>query len=485
MKFLTTLTQVSHAGYPFILFYFIACIGIVLIFSRPQTAFLFSVFCLAAKNFHAAVYTRTPFLGPYLNLNDLLLWIALLAMITKYMKEREKIWAPEILLAIFGVVIIGDFQSLFMYGAKYQVLQRIWSTAIFPLMFLVGANMVKHEKEARDFYKILFIGVVFASIQHLYYVYFQQNVILKYTGYSQIRTISYITSGGASLLIGSVFASRNLKLNNLHKAIYYIGLALIGSSVLLSFTRGLWITALIAIVILPFLIQKKDVLIISKKKLVITVLMGIVILLLIFPRLQLAKQVNKRISSFTETKALKHSYQGRKIGQENEINIWLNGSIIFGYGSVLPADFLKKGEFKGAYYHVAYSTYLSHYGLIGLIIYQILLPILTINVGRRYYLKYSKTIGGVVSLIGVACAFMYILGFMWSNCYLVATTQNYGLIYGVVWGLNRGDKMRRSVNLGPNPSLVRKKNTEHSNLSLYKKVFISLKRVNSNSKCTI
>jgi len=77
MEFLTTITQNTHVGYPLIFFYLVAVVGIILVIFRPYWAFLFSLFCLAARNFHAAVYTRTLFFGPYLNLNDLLEWIAI------------------------------------------------------------------------------------------------------------------------------------------------------------------------------------------------------------------------------------------------------------------------------------------------------------------------------------------------------------------------------------------------------------------------
>jgi hypothetical protein len=74
------------------------------------------LFCLSARNFHAAVYTRTEFLGPYLNLNDLLLWIAFFAMVTELFKKGKALWMPKILLAIFALLLIGDLQSLFKYG---------------------------------------------------------------------------------------------------------------------------------------------------------------------------------------------------------------------------------------------------------------------------------------------------------------------------------------------------------------------------------
>jgi len=140
MEFLKTQTQITHIGYPLIIFYLITFIGFILIIIRPYYAFLFSLFCLSAKNFHAAVFTRTPFFGPYLNLNDLLLWLSFFGMIFELLKRR-RIYIPKILLAIFGLLIIGDLQSLIKYGFIEEVFRRIWQTAIFPVLFLVSANI--------------------------------------------------------------------------------------------------------------------------------------------------------------------------------------------------------------------------------------------------------------------------------------------------------------------------------------------------------
>ncbi|HEC92923.1 MAG TPA: hypothetical protein ENI51_08045, partial [Candidatus Atribacteria bacterium] len=126
MKWLLFPPYLVHAGYPLLVFYLIALVGFVLIIVRPYWALLFAVFCLASRNFHAAVFTRTPLLGPYVNLNDLLQWIAIFAMLFELFNTRKRIWAPKILLALFGLIIIGDLQSLLKYGFAENVLRRIW-----------------------------------------------------------------------------------------------------------------------------------------------------------------------------------------------------------------------------------------------------------------------------------------------------------------------------------------------------------------------
>lgn len=445
--------QTLHTGYPLFIFYLVALIGGVLLIIRPYWAFLFVVFCLSARNFHAAVFTRTPFFGPFLNLNDLLLWIALFAVFLELFRRKKAVWAPPILLVIFGLIMIGNFQSLFMYGFHEHVLRRIWSAAIFPIMFLIAANIVYDTKRARSFYWALFVGVTIAAIQHILFIY--QQAGYGFIGIGGIRTISFMINGSAAILIGSIFASRHLKLGRLKTALYYAGLVFIGLSLVLNFTRGLWVVSAFALVSLPFLIGKWRLIPRASVKLVPLVGGAIIAILVIFPNLEVGNLIAERFHGFTYREGFAEAYRIRLEGARTEIDIWLNSSLILGVGSTLPLEFIdeRRGDEFGALRHVAFSTYLAHYGLLGLIIYLILLPILTLKVGKRYYLKHSQDYGGRIAIIGIACAIMHMAGFLTSTHLLGATTHAYGLLYGAVWGLYRGAiledrKTKNSSNFG-------------------------------------
>lgn len=429
MEFLTTPTQYSHIGYPLIFWYGCAIIGLILIFIRPWWAFLFSVFCLSARNFHAAVFTRTPFFGPYMNLNDLLIWISLLGIIFVVLK-KEKIYIPKILIAIFIILIIGNLQSLVNYGLIEEVLRRIWQPAIFPLTFLISANMVKDERKACLFYWTLYFGALTAVLQHMIFL---GNAL--YSG-TQMRTISYISSGGLFLLIGGIFESPFKKSDVFRNILYYTGLTLIGISYILSLTRGIYVAGLCTLIIINFFIIKKA----KIKKVFNVVILAILVIFLnkiFFPQLDIINIVRERFKSFVYPETFNKAYQSRLIGSQTEIDIWLDSPIILGVGNVLPYEIGYKGydPETGALYHVAYSTYLAHYGIIGLLIYAILLPYLTIKVAMKLYREHLFQYCKIIGLIGVAISLFSIFSLPWSYHFLGATSHIDGLIYGAVWGL--------------------------------------------------
>jgi len=437
-------SQHLHIGYPAFVFYLVAVIGFTLMFFRPFWAFLFSVFCLTARDYHAAVFTRPSLLGSYVNLNDLLLWIALIALFIEIIRKKKKMGIPPILLAIFVLIIIGNFQSIFKYGFSENVLRRIWSTAIFPIMFFIAANMIYNNKRAKKFYWALFFGATFAAITHMAFIYHRIALQGQITDPSTIRTISFSINCGAPILIGSIFVLLNLKLGRIKKTLYYISLILLGLSLLFSFTRGLWITFVISFIFLPFLIRKKVVFSRISIKIVAGVGVSILLVSLLFPKLESGEMMTKRVQSFVHQETFTESYRTRKEGAETELDTWLNGSLILGVGSCLPQEFMdERYDYTGALNHVAYSTYLAHYGLLGLSIYLILLNILTIRVGRNYYLKYPDEYGGGIAIIGMAAAIMNFSGFLIAASLLGATTQVVGLLYGAVWGLYHGDLRRQ------------------------------------------
>lgn len=441
MEYLKTAFQYTHIGYPSLFFYIIAIVGFLLCLIHPKKAFIFSIFCLTARNFHAAVFTRPTPLGPYLNLNDLLLWISLFSLIIETIKTKRRFWAPKILIAIFILVLIGDIQSIFNYGLIEETMRWIWFTAIFPIMFFIAVNMVNNEKGANNFYWALYLGSVIAAIQHMIFIYYRGQYHLM-SDPSEIRTISYLMSGGLFLVIASLF-DRSLKNFKRWKLIiFYMGLALVALSYILSFTRGTYVAMIILFIVLPLILKVKFNKIIYSTS--ILTLMALLIVNILFPKIELGDLIAKRFKSFIYPETFSIAYETRHLGAKTEFGLWLDSPIVIGHGATLPPDIVEISREDvyqtGALSHVGITTYLAHYGILGLLIYVIFLPILTIKIATRYYYVHSDDYGGKIALIAIACALADLIASLSSHHQLGATSHITGLIYGAIWGLYHAER---------------------------------------------
>jgi hypothetical protein len=432
-------------GYPIEVFYAAAVIGFILVLFSPRWAFYFCLFGLAIRHYHLAVFTRTPFLGEFVNLNDLFVWIGVGSMLRAAF-QGQKIWAPKILLAIIGILLLGSFQSLFQYGFDNLVLKSMWAAWIFPIMFVVSANMVKNTQDARYFYWTLFFGALGAALTHLFFIQANLEEIQTEVMFvlSDIRIISFIMSGGIYLVISAFFIDmRKIVQNKFLLAFWAIGLALISVSYILSYTRTVWIGAFMAGVAMSFLFYRECTKVFSRLRYTAILL---VILFLVFKitnaflvsNVNVTETVDQRADFMRYQDSFDAAYQSRESGMEKELKLWEGSTIIWGVGASYPLNLVGKSVAEvGALHHVGLSSYLAHFGLIGLITYGFFLPFLTIKVARRYYYQHMNDFGGAIAVTTIALSFYDLFTIMSSNHYLIPTGQIAGLIYGALWGLSR------------------------------------------------
>jgi hypothetical protein len=156
----------------------------------------------------------------------------------------------------------------------------------------------------------------------------------------------------------------------------------------------------------------------------------------------LQSSIDERVDFIRYEDAFDEAYQTRETGMETELELWQSGTFIWGVGASYPPSLLQSSrEETGALGHVAFSTYLAHFGLIGFLAYGVFLPLLTILVGRRYYFQHRDDMGGVIAVTAMALALFDFFTLLSSNHYLASSTHVQGLIYGSLWGLSRSLKV--------------------------------------------
>jgi hypothetical protein len=433
-------------SYPIVVFYIIAFLGLVLIFLRPRYAFFFSVFCFSIRNFQMAIFTRGPYLGEFLNLNDLLMWISLLAML-RIAWQGQRLWIPNIALTIISIIVLGGFQALIQYGFHYLVMRDIWASCVFPLMFIVGTNMIRNKVDARFLYWTIFWGSCGAALQHILSM---QSSLLSNElifGLAGFRNVEFMYSGGIFLVVAAIFIDMRKIMKNLPLFLFWsMGISLIGISYVLSFTRTIWAGAVLAGFSIFILLIKEHKQILSRlghalPLIVMAIIVFRLTISIFIPEAEVTTLIDERADFVRYEDSFEEAYESREAGMETELKLWLDGPIIWGIGTsyppVLHESVLESYEATGAIGHVAFSAYLVHYGLIGLITYAILLPFLAIRTGRRYYFLNKHDYGGVIALTSIALAFFDVFTLGSGHHYLIPKWHVQGIIYGALWGLSR------------------------------------------------
>jgi hypothetical protein len=428
--------QLTSVGYPPIVFYVSALIGIILILYRPYWAFSFSVFALSARNFHAAVHTRIGLFGPYVNLNDLLLWIALFAMLRELFLTKRKPWSPKLLSLIFLLIFVGANQSFIKYGFDPRVLRSVWHVLIFPILFLTAANLVTSERRATLFFGALLLGSVAAAFQHIVFFGVASSSTLS-GGAPFVRVISYLSNGGVYILTCLLLIEFKPAAIGLKTIFYYVAVIAISLSVILSLTRGLYIFIIVGLVAIPIILHKKFVLTKGFFKFGVAFLIGILVVFYLLPTVNIWKNFVGRIDTLVSKEQRQESYAARERGAQTEFGFWLNSSLILGIGVSLPPRLLSGPEEAdiGALYHVALSAYLAHFGIAGLLLYALWLPLATMKRARSLYYKVGSNHIKILSILAIVCALMDIVELGGSYHQLWATSHAAGLIYGMFWGV--------------------------------------------------
>jgi hypothetical protein len=439
--------EIQFHGYPVEIFYSAAIIGLVLVIFRPRWAFLFIVFCLAIRHYKLSVFTRTPFFGEFLNLNDLFLWIGFLAMVRTTFHD-QKIWIPNILLAIICINLLGDFQVLALYGFDHKVMQSCWGSWVFPILFATAVNMVRNENDARYFFWALFLGSLGAALQHMFFIQGRMSeltVIEATSAQGGIRTIAFMGSGGIFLLISALFLDIWKILKKFYLLIFWImSLPFIAMSYILSFTRTVWLGAALAVVAITVLLFRE------RRKMLTRFGYALVLITIMYvgfyaterfflSGFDVSQSIDQRADFIRYEDTFENAYQTRETGMDTELNLWQNGSIIWGVGSSYPPSLIESSlssiEETGALGHVAFSTYLAHFGLIGLFTYGLLLPFLTIKIAWKYHLRHKTNYSEVIAITGMALAFFDIFTLLSSNQYIAPNGHVQALIYGALWGV--------------------------------------------------
>jgi hypothetical protein len=421
------------SGYSPYLLLGVIIFGCLLILVRPYWCFLLAIFLFAALNLNLAINTRTQYLGPYFNLYDALFVIALLSIIRD--SESSPLIIPRPVEWILIVLILGVIQTLFYYQMNNMILRGLRWSVTFPLAFFLGANAVVTQDRAKPFLYAMIIGATLNAI--LSFIDYK-GLALLHPADPALRMAGAGNFLGVSLLVAAsqraFFPTNSLAV----KILWGVALIFLALTILFGQWRSVFLGVILSMICLPVILNRWK-----------SFIRGFMLVLIGMPLLLITLQVTlpsistshmlQRFALVTNYLSLSKGIPKDDATRWRQINRdleeWSQGNWLIGRGLGFNA-FLPDGfDPSIAWGHVGYTSYLSQFGLIGLIIFAIYLPLQILRAGREVY--FARRDGpttnlGLLTIVSVVL--VSVICFM-STSYLSLTMHSTGFLYGAVWSL--------------------------------------------------
>lgn len=410
----------------------VLCIGAFLLIVRPYWAFLFSVLVPVGLSIKTMVFSRFPGLGPYFNLYDASLLIAVAATTVEVLRGRTRWRLPGVSLAMMMVLIVGFINTTATFGFAYETLRALrWGLNV-PLLIILGASMVTSQERLRQLLAVAFAGAVGAELQHLVLVVLGNSADV---GTMQLRSTLFTLSRSESWLIAGplllsgrvwrpalqVFAGSVFLLANLSHQTRSIGIGIAGAMLV----YYLWFA--------PARYRYR--------KLRYVVAVFAVTFIVAIPQLSLSDLASNYADRFRQALTAgqdDRSAEARRLAFHIETRDWMAGNLLIGRG----LDYFHiygagvEGETQEAGFgHLGYITYLSQVGIFGFLVYALWFPLsvllrarkLMLNVGATDTTRYAAS-------LTIAAMLFSVISFVFSNHFL-ATHILIGVLAGAVHGL--------------------------------------------------
>jgi hypothetical protein len=409
--------------YPSFILYLILLIGIPLAIKRPFKAFIMIAFLFSAADAKAFTFTRTPFLGPYFNVNDACLLIGLTAMLSYISLRIKEIQFPNVTKWILVVLLIGFAQSWYVMGWTYETLRALRWAVNLPVYFIIAATMVDKEEKVKSLLIALFLGSIVSTFEHFAFIRYSIDTHGHYI--TSFRSIAFLNPGVFFVIASIIWIPKiktKIKIILIGASILFI------TSILLNQTRSIWLSTVATLPAALMLFRPKN----AHVKFItwpfILTTLSIAILLsaeLITPEVDLINMIIIRLQELTTEY---HTF-ARLLAFELEFNEWLKGTLIFGRGLFFFAQYTH--IYYIAWGHLGHVSTLSQLGIIGLVVYSFYLPLTIIKASRKLWIQASGE-SKYFGLFAGASIIWYWICFFMSNSFL-SQHMITGIIFGAVW----------------------------------------------------
>ena len=354
--------MLNYPIYPAFVIGCVFAIGLPLAMIRPYWAFMFAIILLTGGNSYSFIITRTAVLGPYLNLGDACLLVALAALLFEkfYKKERLRVPKPVFLLTL--ILFIAALQSFFTLGWTYDTVRACRWGLQMPIAFFLGANLVTSPARARKLIGTLLCGSIMAALLHMCEILMMLNSIeLSMQNYHLVRTIAY-TAGNMAFAFILTMVVWEMPHGLIKRILYTITAMLFLASMVMSQTRSIWAAAIGTVPFLLVLFKKRNkaIRIVQLCAIAVVVALGATFFCqYLFPEVNLLAILTQRVGMLFEKKP-ELAFTLTRINQfKFELGSWLQGTLILGRGLCFFQKLVPIARHEIAFGHLGYVMVMS------------------------------------------------------------------------------------------------------------------------------
>jgi O-antigen ligase/polysaccharide polymerase Wzy-like membrane protein len=432
-------------GYPQFVLILVLGGGFFLAFVRPYGAFLFGLLVITAGDTAKFNHTRLPGLGPYLNLADACVLVALAGFFFDRIANKRPIRTPQIVPLILFVLVLAASQSFWKFGWTYETIRALRWCLQLPIFIFLGANMVDSGDRARKLVVALLIGALLAAGQHVLTVaniWWTKSLTME--NYKVMRTIAYWGGGMAAAFLLTAVVWKSPASLGKRVCCLMVGVLFLGT-LFLNQTRSIWLAATGSVFCMPVLFKSGYPVRRIARFAVLVVVIAVVsagAFQRVMPGLNLLEMVTGRATQLvSDDPQFKAHTSTRKNAFDFEMDAWWKGTLVFGRGLWYVQKMKQSEDPKRriAFGHLGYVTYLSQLGMIGFLVYAVYLPFGVIRDSRYLWFHDRRPAVRYVALLGGASIVFISLMFLMSSQFLSPGFEGPGVLYGAMWALARDD----------------------------------------------
>lgn len=351
-----------------IILYYLA----ILIFLYPKI----SLFLLLLIRPCLDIYTNEPVLSFFnfsLNFSSITAIITLIFTSYIIIKNHLRLKEVPLFLPVVFFLVVTLISSLFSIDRLTSLTEWVRLLSIFSL-YLLGYLFIKTEKDLNKLIKIIILSALIPSALAIFQYFSQTGMSLPFEGiYNRIfgtfahpNLFAYYLIIPVSILIYTYFVSDKKKIESLFlvflSAVFFVVL-------ILTFTRGAWLALIIFIFIIGIVKYRKF--------LFIAFIILILSYLLITP---IKSRVDDLISNPTSSITW-------RLGLWSDSLNYVKERLFFGQGTGTAKEYIldKRGpQFGSSDPHNDYLKISLENGVLGLILYMLLITTLIYNLIKRY-----------------------------------------------------------------------------------------------------